>query len=165
MNTGHINTIKHVPGSCNLDLSNAPKNARNGPVWKIKLSTQQVTCTHAGTWPVDTDHPWEFIHMIPGINFLFKNTCRFTRGVPYIPLTSPLPWHGSLRHRPQNFIWRVDISTWPLCHYAYWWQSSGTLHAYSCWWRFGDYQFTISVYVVFEDPHQPINDCRPWMLL
>ena len=50
MNTGHIDTLKHVPRSCNLDLFNAPKNAKNGPVWKIKLSTQQVTCTHAGTW-------------------------------------------------------------------------------------------------------------------
>ena len=33
MNTGHINTLKHVPESCNLEPSNAPKNAKNSPVW------------------------------------------------------------------------------------------------------------------------------------
>ena len=50
MNTGHIDTLKNVPRSCDLDLSNAPKNAKNGLVWKIKLSTQQVTCTHPGCY-------------------------------------------------------------------------------------------------------------------
>ena len=32
INAEHINTLKHVPKSCNLGLSNAPKNAKNGPV-------------------------------------------------------------------------------------------------------------------------------------
>ena len=32
MNTGHVNTIKHSPESCNLGLSNTSKNANNGPV-------------------------------------------------------------------------------------------------------------------------------------
>ena len=32
MNTGHMNTLKHVPESCNLEPSNAPKNAKNGDV-------------------------------------------------------------------------------------------------------------------------------------
>ena len=30
INTGQINTLRHVPKICNLDLSNAPKNAKNG---------------------------------------------------------------------------------------------------------------------------------------
>ena len=38
VNTGCIDTLKHVPESCNLDLSNAPKNAKNGPVWVNKLN-------------------------------------------------------------------------------------------------------------------------------
>ena len=32
MNTRRIDTLKHVPEGCNLGLSNAPKNAKNGPV-------------------------------------------------------------------------------------------------------------------------------------
>ena len=32
INTERINTLKHVPKSCNLGLSNAPKNVENGPV-------------------------------------------------------------------------------------------------------------------------------------
>ena len=32
MNTGHIDTLKYAPKVCNLGLSNAPKNAKNGPV-------------------------------------------------------------------------------------------------------------------------------------
>ena len=31
MNTGHINILKHIPKSCNLDLSNAPKNTKHCP--------------------------------------------------------------------------------------------------------------------------------------
>ena len=38
MNTGHINTLKYVPKICNLDLSNAPKNAKNDPVLVKKLN-------------------------------------------------------------------------------------------------------------------------------
>jgi hypothetical protein len=30
-NTGHIFTVKHPPESCNPQLSNASKNAENGP--------------------------------------------------------------------------------------------------------------------------------------
>ena len=34
INTGCINKLKHVPEGCNLDLSNAPKNTKNGDtVW------------------------------------------------------------------------------------------------------------------------------------
>ena len=33
VSTGRINTLKHVPKSCNLGLLNALKNAKNGPVW------------------------------------------------------------------------------------------------------------------------------------
>ena len=32
VNTKRINTLKHVPKGCNLDLPNAPKNTKNGPV-------------------------------------------------------------------------------------------------------------------------------------
>ena len=32
MNTERINTLKYVPKSYNLGLSNSPKNAKNGPV-------------------------------------------------------------------------------------------------------------------------------------
>ena len=38
VNTGYIDTLKHVPESCNLDLSNALKNAKNSPVWVNKLN-------------------------------------------------------------------------------------------------------------------------------
>ena len=38
MNTGRINTLKYVPKICNLDLSNALKNAKNGPVLVKKLN-------------------------------------------------------------------------------------------------------------------------------
>ena len=46
MNTGHINTLKHPPESCNLDLSNAPKNTKNGPVWVKKLNHQNSLRNH-----------------------------------------------------------------------------------------------------------------------
>ena len=38
MNTGHINMLKHRPESFNLDLSNIPKNSKNGPVWVKKFN-------------------------------------------------------------------------------------------------------------------------------
>ena len=30
-NTGHINTLKHRPEGCDLELSNAPRNAKIDP--------------------------------------------------------------------------------------------------------------------------------------
>ena len=38
VNTGHINTLEHVPKSCSLYLSNAFKNTKNGPVLVKKLN-------------------------------------------------------------------------------------------------------------------------------
>ena len=38
VNTGYINKLKHFPESCNLDISNAPKNAKNGLVSVKKLN-------------------------------------------------------------------------------------------------------------------------------
>ena len=38
VNTGHIDTLGHVPKSCNLYPSNALKNAKNGPVLVKKLN-------------------------------------------------------------------------------------------------------------------------------
>ena len=38
MNTERINTLKYVPKSYNLGLSNSPKNAKNGPVWVKRLN-------------------------------------------------------------------------------------------------------------------------------
>ena len=38
INTGCINKLEHVPNICNLDLSNEPKNAKNGPVSVKKLN-------------------------------------------------------------------------------------------------------------------------------
>ena len=38
INTGHINTLRHIPKFFNLDLSNAPKNAKNGSVSVKKLN-------------------------------------------------------------------------------------------------------------------------------
>ena len=37
-NTGHINKVGHPPESCDLGLSNEPKNAKNGPVWVKKIN-------------------------------------------------------------------------------------------------------------------------------
>ena len=103
MNTGHIDTLKHVPRSCNLDLSNAPKNTKNGPVWKIELSTQQVTCTHAGTWPVDMDHLWEFIHMILGIDFDLKIPAGQVQVDPQVNSWHALK-HINIQH---HYIWEL----------------------------------------------------------
>ena len=33
VNTKCINTLKNVPEGCNLDIPNASKNAKNGPVY------------------------------------------------------------------------------------------------------------------------------------
>ena len=38
MGTGQINTLRHCPESCNLDLSNASKNITNGPVLVNKFN-------------------------------------------------------------------------------------------------------------------------------
>ena len=38
VNSGCIDTLKHVPESCNLDLPNTLKNTKNGPVWVNKLN-------------------------------------------------------------------------------------------------------------------------------
>ena len=52
VNTGCIDTLKHVPESCNLDVSNTLNNAKNGPVWVNKLNYYR--------WPVSTCDPQVF---------------------------------------------------------------------------------------------------------
>ena len=72
VNTGCIDTLKHVPESCNLYLSNALKNAKNGPVWVNKLNYYRwpvSTCDPQVFLPGDPGDPWEKIFADPGMGF------------------------------------------------------------------------------------------------
>ena len=44
MNTGHINILKHIPKSCNLDLSNTPKNTKHCPEVEKRKNKIKFKC-------------------------------------------------------------------------------------------------------------------------
>ena len=77
MNTGHINTLRDIPESCNLDLSNAPKNAKNGPVWVKKLDYYRWPMCHIPYFSPSSFHNvtlyLQFISMLP-LHYLFYFT-------------------------------------------------------------------------------------------
>ena len=77
MNTGRINTLRDVPESFNLDLSNAPKNTKNGPVWVKKLNYYRWSMCHIPYFSPSSFHNvtlyLQFISMLP-LHYLFYFT-------------------------------------------------------------------------------------------